>query len=120
METRDKTSSPNQEFIPILASKCFSQRSTLLKETETIQEKTEHLDDNFEIKDDDRDTFKPTLTHFGLDEDIDEKGFEGCIKSVYYCQLCDTAFMTNDYASNHLRIYHKYTKEESFICEKRL
>ena len=90
----------------------------------TTEDENDQEDDHFSTKSEvDEVVRKAESCHDDHLSNLDKRveGFEGCIKSVYYCQLCDFAFTTYHYALEHLRNYHKYKKEEagdSFICEK--
>ena len=47
--------------------------------------------------------------------------FIGAIFQVYYCDLCDTAFVSEDYVARHLQSYHRFLKNDTkFIRQKKL
>ena len=51
----------------------------------------------------------------------DTKDFPGAISKVYYCDLCDTAFIDEKYVNLHLQDYHRFLKSnEKFIRERKL
>ena len=39
--------------------------------------------------------------------------FLGAIFQVYYCDLCDTAFLSEDYVERHLQNYHRFLKNDT-------
>ena len=50
-------------------------------------------------------------------EDISDKnpvvqnpGFVGSIQNIFYCDLCDTAFISEEFVIEHIRKYHKVFK----------
>ena len=50
-------------------------------------------------------------------EDVSDKnpvvqnpGFVGSIQNIFYCDLCDTAFISEEFVIEHIRKYHKVLK----------
>ena len=46
------------------------------------------------------------------------EGFNGSIQHVFYCDFCSTAFISQEYAEEHINQYHKIMKNcQNFISD---
>ena len=41
-----------------------------------------------------------------------EPGFAGSIQNIFYCDLCDIAFISKEFVTDHIRKYHKILKKD--------
>ena len=41
-----------------------------------------------------------------------EPGFAGSIQNIFYCDLCDIAFISEEFVIDHIRKYHKILKKD--------
>ena len=39
-------------------------------------------------------------------------GFAGSVQNIFYCDLCNTAFITEEFVIDHIRKYHKILKRD--------
>ena len=55
----------------------------------------------------------------GCSEDLETEtsapdlpGFAGSIQNIFYCDLCDIAFISEEFVTEHIRKYHKILKKD--------
>ena len=72
----------------------------LLNDQSLIAEKRDKLKSHYYISDVSRENLK------------NEPGYPGSIQNIFYCDLCDIAFISEDFVTEHIRKHHKILKKD--------